>query len=102
MLALTTNDMVWAATGGPNGGDGMRTLTRDELVAAVTAFADFADMERAMRAGYVPTLRGVAVAGASRSLANRQRRWNEKVNRLRAEVLKAGYRYFAKGKVVGG
>ncbi len=79
----------------------MKTLTRDELTNAVTAFGTFAEFERAMRGGYCPTLRGFAEPGVNRVRAKQQRRWNEKVNRLRAEVVKAGFTYFARGKVVG-
>jgi hypothetical protein len=79
----------------------VRAMTRDELVKAVTAFPSFEEMEYSMREhGYRPTLRGFVEDGVNRVRAKQQRRWNEMVNRLRAEVVKAGYGYFARGRHV--
>lgn len=77
-------------------------FTRDELVDAVTACGTFAELERSMRDdGYCPTLYGRMPAGLSRVRVKQQMRWNRKVNLLRAEVVKAGYRYFDGRRVVG-
>lgn len=71
-------------------------MTRDELTDAVTACGYFDGLVWSMRNhGYRPTLRGYpAGAKANRVRVKQQQRWNQMVNRLRAEVVKAGFGYF--------
>lgn len=77
------------------------TLTRDDLTRTVTAFNTFAEFESAMGRGYCPTLLPSRGRPSNRLQAKRQNRWNRAVNRLRAELTKAGYRYFDGSRVIG-
>jgi len=66
----------------------MQTEELNSLTAKTTAFPTFAEFEKAMVGGYVPTLR--PHAGKSKA----QREWNNAVVRLAEEVERRGFRVF--------
>lgn len=76
---------------------------RDELVKAVTAFDSWEDMVEVMKAGYVPTLQRAEYDTSTLKgiRSKRQNKFNERQNKLKAELLKAGYKYFNGSKTVG-